>query len=82
MTPERWRQLEALYDSVKGLSPAERSARLKDVDPEVRSAVDAILDEKGAGKTPADRIADHFRITETYTPRLIAAMRQAAEHTA
>jgi hypothetical protein len=43
-------------------------------------AVDAILDEKGAGKTPADRIADHFRITETYTPRLIAAMRQAAEH--
>ncbi len=44
-------------------------------------AVDAILDEKGVGKTPADRIADQFHITETYTPRLIAAMRQAAEHT-
>jgi hypothetical protein len=43
-------------------------------------AVDAVLDEKGTGKTPDDRIADHFRITETYTPRLIAAMRQAAEH--
>lgn len=42
-------------------------------------AVDAILNEKGEGATPADRIADHFRITETYTPRLIAAMREAAE---
>ena len=26
MTPERWRQLEGLYDAVKDLSPAERSA--------------------------------------------------------
>ena len=40
-------------------------------------AIDAVLDEKGEGKTPFDRIADHFRKTETYTPRLIEAMREA-----
>jgi hypothetical protein len=38
-------------------------------------SIDAVLDEKGQGKTPFDRIADHYRITETYTPRLLAAMR-------
>ena len=48
MTPERWRQLEALYDAVKDLSPAERSARLKDADPELRSAVEAIFAQEGS----------------------------------
>ena len=38
-------------------------------------SIDAVLDEQGKGMTPFDRIADHFRITETYTPRLLAAMR-------
>ncbi len=37
MTPERWRQLEGLYDAVKDLSPAERSVRLRDADPELWS---------------------------------------------
>ncbi len=40
--------------------------------------IDAILDEKGKGNTPAERIADHFHITETYTSRLIEAMREAS----
>ncbi len=48
MTPGRWRQLEELYDAVKDLSPAERSARLKDADPELRSAVEAIFAQDGS----------------------------------
>ena len=48
MTPGRWRQLEELYDSVKALSPAERSGRLKDADPELRSAVEAIFAQNGS----------------------------------
>jgi hypothetical protein len=41
--------------------------------------VDEVLDEKGEGKTPADQIQDHFKITESYTPRLLQAMREAAK---
>jgi Tol biopolymer transport system component/predicted Ser/Thr protein kinase len=48
MTPERWRQLEGLYDAVKDLSPAERSARLKDADPDLRPAVEAIFAQDGS----------------------------------
>ena len=48
MTPERWRQLEELYDAMKDLSPAERSVRLKDADPELRSAVEAIFAQDGS----------------------------------
>ncbi len=48
MTPERWLQLEALYDAIKDLSPAERSARLKDTDSELRSAVEAIFAQNGS----------------------------------
>ena len=38
--------------------------------------IDAILDEKGEGKTPFDRVEDQLRKTETFTPRLIGAMEQ------
>src|ERR1035438_3045896 len=48
MTPERWRQLEGLYDAVKDLSPGERSVRLKDADPELRSAAEAIFAQDGS----------------------------------
>src|ERR1035438_5352977 len=48
MTPERWRQLEGLYDAVQNLTPAERSARLKDADPDLRSAVEAIFAQEGS----------------------------------
>src|SRR5579859_6186153 len=43
MTPERWRQLEELYEAVRELSPTERGVRLKEADPELGSAVAAIL---------------------------------------
>jgi serine/threonine protein kinase len=48
MTPERWRQLEGLYDAVKDLSPRERSARLKDADPDLRSAMEAVFAQEGS----------------------------------
>jgi Tol biopolymer transport system component len=48
MTSERWRQLEGLYDAVKDLSSAERSARLKDADSDLRSAVEAIFAQEGS----------------------------------
>jgi Tol biopolymer transport system component len=48
MTPQRWRQLEELYDAMKDLSPAERSVRLKDADPEMSSAVAAIFAQDGS----------------------------------
>ena len=48
MTNGRWRQLEELYDAVVNLSPAERSLRLQDVDPELRSALEAILAQEGS----------------------------------
>ena len=49
MTPERWRLLEELYDAVQDLSPEERRLRLKDVDSELRSAVEAIFAQQGSG---------------------------------
>jgi Tol biopolymer transport system component/predicted Ser/Thr protein kinase len=53
MTPGRWRQLEELYDVVKDLSPAERSVRLKDSDPDLRSAMEAIFAQGSALDRPA-----------------------------
>jgi len=41
--------------------------------------IDAVLDKKGQGKTPSDRVADQLRSMETYTPRLIAAMKKTVE---
>ena len=48
MKPERWRELEELYRAAQGLSAAERNRLLAQADPELRSAVAAIL----AGETP------------------------------
>jgi eukaryotic-like serine/threonine-protein kinase len=48
MTPERWRQLEDLYDAVRDLSPTERNACLKNADPELRSSLEAILAQEGS----------------------------------
>ena len=41
--------------------------------------VDAIVTEQGKGNTPAAQIANYFYITETYTPRLLVALRKVAE---
>jgi hypothetical protein len=48
MTPERWRRLEELYDSLQDLPATERDLRLKDVDSELRLAVEAIFVQQGS----------------------------------
>ena len=41
-------------------------------------AIDAVLDEKGEGGTPYERVEDELRKTETFTTRLISGMEQSA----
>jgi hypothetical protein len=43
-------------------------------------AIDAVLDEKGEGSTPTDRVADQLRKMESDTSRLLAAMRETLTH--
>src|SRR3984885_11292793 len=43
MTPERWRQLEELYDAVRDLPAVERSQVMELADPDVRANLEAIL---------------------------------------
>ncbi|HTB20432.1 MAG TPA: protein kinase [Bryobacteraceae bacterium] len=43
MTPERWGQLEELYQAARGLSPSERLALLERADPELSAEVASLL---------------------------------------
>jgi hypothetical protein len=43
MTPERWGQLEELYQAARVLPPSERTALLERADPELRAEVASIL---------------------------------------
>ena len=47
MTPERWGQLEELYQAARALPPSERTALLELADPELRATVAAILAQEG-----------------------------------
>jgi serine/threonine protein kinase/Tol biopolymer transport system component len=51
MTPERWREMEALYQAAQGLSPAEQHRLLEHSDPELRTLVAGILHQE---KTPPE----------------------------
>jgi eukaryotic-like serine/threonine-protein kinase len=44
MTPERWRQIEDLYNQAQALSGNERAALLEGTDPEIRSRIKRMLD--------------------------------------
>ena len=48
MTPERWRQVDALYYAVLDLPTASRPALLAQADPEVRSEVESLLAQEGS----------------------------------
>jgi Tol biopolymer transport system component/predicted Ser/Thr protein kinase len=65
MTPESWRQADGLYDAMKDLSPAERSARLKDADPDLRAAVEAIFTPRSELLHPAWE--EHASLLQTLT---------------
>src|SRR6202140_2731857 len=43
MTPERWGQLEELFQAARALPPSERTALLERADPELRAEVASIL---------------------------------------
>jgi hypothetical protein len=47
MTPERWGQLEELYQAARALPPYERTALLERADPELRATVASILAQEG-----------------------------------
>ena len=56
MDPERWRQIEELYQSAIDSDVAERANLLADADPVVRREVESLLGQPTAG-TPLDRSA-------------------------
>lgn len=67
----------AAWQARHGYECAWEWPEMKDALQKLKSqAIDKVLDEKAHGATPADEIEDHFRITETYTSRLIAAMQK------
>jgi eukaryotic-like serine/threonine-protein kinase len=47
MTPERWGQLEDLYQAARALPSSERTALLERADPELRATVASILAQEG-----------------------------------
>ncbi len=47
MTPQRWGQLEELYQAARALPPSERAALLERADPELRATVASILAQEG-----------------------------------
>src|SRR5579864_3503760 len=49
MDPERWRNIEKLYEAVVERSPAERAALLAEADPDVRAEVQAMLAQPSGG---------------------------------
>jgi Tol biopolymer transport system component/predicted Ser/Thr protein kinase len=49
MDPERWRNIEKLYESVVERSPAERAALLAQADPDIRREVEVLLAQPSGG---------------------------------
>ena len=56
MDPERWRQIEELYQSAVDSDVVERANLLANADPAVRREVESLLAQSTAG-TPLDRSA-------------------------
>jgi serine/threonine protein kinase/Tol biopolymer transport system component len=50
VTPDRWRQLEELYEAARGLPPEGRSKLLEHIDPELRAKVISILSHEESGQ--------------------------------
>ena len=53
MTPGRWRQIEDLYNAVCGRDVSERDVLLAKADPDLRAAVERLLDQPSSG-SPLD----------------------------
>jgi eukaryotic-like serine/threonine-protein kinase len=63
MTPERWRQVEALYLEARARKPEERAALLAGTDPDLRRAVEARLAAEGAPPDDTSRHTVHAAST-------------------
>ena len=50
MTPERFRQIEALYHAAREATADERAALLAQTDPELRHEVESLLSERNGGE--------------------------------
>src|SRR5271170_2586317 len=50
MTPDRWRQIEDLYQAAQNCGPAERAALLERTDPEIRSRVERMLEVESGSR--------------------------------
>ena len=67
MTPERWRQIEALYQAASELGPQQREDLLAGVEPELRREVESLLARKSA-PSPLDGPATGLDSTATHMP--------------
>ncbi len=56
MTPDRWRQIEDLYQAARECFPADRAALLECTDPEIRARVERML-EVESGSQILDQLA-------------------------
>jgi eukaryotic-like serine/threonine-protein kinase len=66
MTPERWRQIEALYRAAQDCGPEERAGLLEHCDPEIRAAVERMLAQSSGAKILDQPAAELFAAaTET-----------------
>src|SRR5262249_19823521 len=70
MTPERWRQIEELYHSARGCTPADRAVLLAEADSELRREVEAMLAQEASGKI-LDRRAEDL-LTDSSSPMVAA----------
>src|SRR4051812_21218232 len=79
MTPERWHEIQQLFERVADCSTAERDAVLAEADPKLRAEVERLLSSDGRGKTiiaeaiahgeaalgePAERRFGPYRVTD------------------
>lgn len=65
LTPDRWRQIEQLYDAARNCAPRDRAVLLECIDPDIRARVERMLEiESSSGlldQSPASLLADPTR---------------------
>ena len=60
MTPDRWRQIEALFQTAQNCDPKERVALLDRADPEIRSVVQRMLEQSSGSRLLDPPVANHL----------------------
>src|SRR5665213_3210629 len=60
MTPDRWRQIEAVYQAAQNCASGKRSALLDRTDPEIRVVVERMLEQKSGSQLLDEPVADLF----------------------